>query len=208
MNNTSATGGFLRLSPAPGQVDIEDVIHDLIAGITGICGELVRPRWQPDPPREPKPEVNWCAFGITGYEPLNFPEIRHHGEGEGRDEIVDYENLAVLASFYGPRHVDLARQCRRSLHVPQNRAGLRPHGLAFVRAGTIIPVPALVAMGWRARADLPLTFQLMTSQSYAVLSLKQANGTIVTEQPQDGGRPGMTVPLGCQACSRACWRES
>lgn len=172
MSNTSATGGFLRLSPVPGQREIEDVFHDCIAGVTGLPGDLVRPRWQPDPPREPNTDANWCAFGITAYTPLNFPVVEHHGEGEGRDTITDHENLSVLASFYGPGHMDLARIMRRGLHIAQNRQCLRANGLAFVRAGTIIPVPALVGAGWRARADLPLTFQLVTRSTAAVLNLK------------------------------------
>lgn len=44
----------------------EDVLHDLIAALTGIPGRYVRPRWQPEPPRMPGPDVTWCAFGITG----------------------------------------------------------------------------------------------------------------------------------------------
>jgi hypothetical protein len=226
--NTSATGGFLRLSPVPGQkapeqTDIEDVLQALIVGITGICGTLVRPRWQPSPPDEPGPQADWCAFGITRHDPHNFPVIRHHGavavgdsltdsdsndEGDGYDEITDLETLTVLASFYGPRHMDLARTFRVGLHVPQNRKILLEHNMNFTRAGSIVPVPALIAMQWRARADLSLTFQLMTSRTYAVLNLQQMDGTLVSDHSKnDSGKPGIGMPLGCQACPRACWRE-
>lgn len=233
MTNTSATEGFLPLSPVPGQTAIEDVFHDLIAGVTGLHSDMVRPRWQPEPPREPKPTEDWCAFGIIGYEPQNFPEIRHHGEGEGKDaqglcpartqgasggaaprdgydEMVDHETLTVLASFYGPRHLDLARLMRRGVHVPQNRKLLRPAGLVFVKAGSIVPVPALVAMQWRARADLPLIFRLETRSAFSSLNLLQTGGSVRSDSSgatsnNDAG--GLETPVGCQACSRACWRK-
>ncbi|SBV95521.1 conserved hypothetical protein [uncultured delta proteobacterium] len=204
--NTSAAGGFIHPSPVPGQEAIEDVLHDCIAGVTRLCGNLVRPRWQEEAPRVPKAGVSWCAFGITNYDPLNFPVAEHSGEGEGHDILTDHENLTVLISFYGPGPVDQARQLRRSLHISQNRKILRKNGLAFVKAGAIVPVPEQVALQWRARVDITLTFQLVTSQIYAALNLKQMSGTLVSEQPQDGSRPGASAPFGCQACSRACWR--
>ncbi|MCL1939538.1 MAG: hypothetical protein FWG04_02620 [Desulfovibrionaceae bacterium] len=200
-NNTSATGGFLRVSKAPGHTDIEDVLQAVIVGITGICGKLVRPRWQQSPPDEPSPQENWCAFGITRFDPHNFPAIQHHAEGY--DEITDYATLTVLASFYGPLHMDFARAFRVGLHIMQNRKMLRDHDMAFIRAGSIVPVPALVSMQWRARADLTLTFQRMTRQRYAALNLQQVSGTLVSEHSQNDN-----VPLGCQACTHACWREA
>lgn len=201
MSNTSASGGFLRLSPAQGQYQLEDVLHEVFTGITGFAGELVRPRWQPDPPEVPEPDVNWCAFGITQFDPANFPEIRHHGKGQGRDELVDYEDLQVLVSFYGPLHMVNARALRRGLHVPQNRALLRPAGLAFVRAGTITPVPEMVALGWRARADVSLTFRLETKSCFAVLNLLKTEGS-VTSETSGSGQGGIEVPIGCRACTR------
>ena len=208
MTNTSATGGFLRLSPAQGQHQLEDVLHEMFTGITGFAGELVRPRWQPDPPEVPEPDVNWCAFGITQFDPANFPEIRHHGDGDGHDELVDYEELQVLVSFYGPLHMVNARALRRGLHVPQNRALLRPAGLAFVRAGSITPVPEMVAFGWRARADVPLTFRLETRSTFASLNLLKSSGCIrAASETTQGGKGVIEVPTGCQACPHACWRE-
>ncbi len=65
--NTSATGGFLVPTSAAPDEDtaLEDFIHDFIAGVTGIAADMVRPRWQPTPPRQPPVGANWCAFGVT-----------------------------------------------------------------------------------------------------------------------------------------------
>lgn len=209
-DNTSATGGFLLMSQVAELEAALDVLQSLIEGITGLPSDLVRPRWQAEPPREPKITVNWCAFGITSYEPQNFPEIRHHGEGEGYDEIVDHETLTVLMSFYGPAHADMARLMRRGIHVPQNRALLRPAGLTFVKAGNIVPIPEPVTMHWRPRADLPLTFRLTTSSTFSALNMLQAEGSVRSDSPSstsnnDAG--ALEVPTGCQACARNCQRK-
>lgn len=196
---TSATGGFLQLSPGQGEFEVEDVLHDVIAGVTGLPGPLVRPRWQPDPPEVPEPDVDWCAFGIIQFEPGNLPVIVHHGEGEGHSEIVDTEELQVMVSFYGPRHTVYARAMRRGIYVPQNRELLRPAGLAFVRAGTTVPVPEQVALGWRSRTDLPLTFRLETRSGFSVLNLKKSQGRVHSDTPRK-----ISVPTGCEACFRNC----
>jgi hypothetical protein len=204
-DNTSATGGFLPLTPVPGQVEVEDVLHDLIAGITGLPGSLVRPRWQPEPPREPGPKEDWCAFGIVEYIPHNYPQILHHREGEGHDEIIESETLRVVVSFYGPHHHEYARLLRRGVHVPQNRETLRPAGLAFAVAGGIQPVPELVALGWRARSDLTLNFHRETRSDYPVLNLKKTAGSVTADA--SGAEKSVSVELGCETCSRDCWKQ-
>jgi hypothetical protein len=191
-NNTSATDGFLELSPAPGLVDIEDVLSGIIAGITGLPGDLIRPRWQPEPPRTPKKAENWCAFGETGSIPDIYPQIRHYGEGEGHDELIDRDEFSVLVSFYGPQHVDLALLLRAGIYVPQNRASLRPAGMAFVKAGSITRLPEVGQSGIRARADLPLTFRRFVVRSIAVLNLKQSGGSLENDN-------NVIVPFGCDA---------
>ena len=42
--NTSATGGFLQPEPGLARSDIERLIGDVIAGITGLPRDLVRER--------------------------------------------------------------------------------------------------------------------------------------------------------------------
>ena len=194
-DNTSATGGFLILSPVQGRTPVEDVLHDLIAGITGLAAELVRPRWQPDPPAQPKPEIDWCAFGITGRTPINLPEIIHSPDDGGFDTIIDHEQLDVLASFYGPRAEDLARMLRTGLYVPQNRETLRPSHLAFLRAGNILFLPEVAQNNWLARADLPLVFGHANSRTLAIRNLEQSTGFIDTDRAE---QENLIVPIGCK----------
>ncbi len=169
---------------------VEDVLHDLIAGITGLPGAMVRPRAQAEPANTPGKNADWCAFGVMSSTPYTYPQIKHYGEDGGYDDVIVHEELAVLASFYGPRHYAFAALLHAGLHVPQNREILRPNGLAFVKAGGITRLPELVMAGFRARADLPLTFRRVTARSYAVRNIEKSSGTLENDN-------GLTVGFGC-----------
>ena len=57
MTNTSATGGFLSPLSTPAPLEdqaLADFFQQYVAGITGIAGNLVRPRWQAEPPNIPQ----------------------------------------------------------------------------------------------------------------------------------------------------------
>lgn len=190
--NTSATGGFLQVSGGQDRVTLEDVLHDFIAGVTGLGGNLVRPRWQASAPRVPGPDAAWCAFGIVGRRQLNFPVVAHVGDGDGHDEITVQEELTVLASFYGPSSTDLAVAMRDGAHLEQNRAGLRPFGIALTRADSITEVPEVHAAQWLSRSDLVLIMRRETTRQASVLNIVRASGSVATD--------AMSVPTGCEAC--------
>jgi len=50
--------------PQDGQ-PLEDFMQSLVAGITNLPGNLVRPRWQPQPLPIPPHNVDWAAIGIN-----------------------------------------------------------------------------------------------------------------------------------------------
>ena len=62
--NTSATGGFLQPEPGLARSDIERLIGDVIAGITGLPRDLVRERIAV-PLGRSETGATWCSFGIT-----------------------------------------------------------------------------------------------------------------------------------------------
>lgn len=182
MNNTSATGGLLEGTPGKSQEEIENILHDLVCGITGMDKKLVRPRWQPEPPTQPGKQVDWCAFGITSKEPYNFPAQIHNSEGEGKTTLITHGKINVLASFYGPGAKVLAEKLRNGLHVAQNRHFLKKNRMNFLVAGAIQSVPENVQYSWRAREDLPLIFSFEDRSDFAILNLGSAQGFIDTEK--------------------------
>ncbi len=192
MSNTSATGGFLPVTQ-PAQNTTEDVLQSLIAGITGLPGSLVRPRFLLEPQKEPDVTVNWCALGIANALPQAYPELVHCSQasaGAGEAHVVTHASLNVLVSLYGPNCHALALALQCGLYVPQNRSILRPAGLAFVQAGAITQVPGLTSAGWRGRADLPLVFRQVQGASVAIRNITQSGGTFESET-------GITVGFGC-----------
>ncbi|WP_142850864.1 hypothetical protein [Telmatospirillum sp. J64-1] len=167
MSNNSATGGPLAVEGGLSREALEDVIHDLLAGLTGLEGALIRPRYQPKPPPQPKPEVDWCAFGITEAAPEGTQLI----QGDGAAVLHSQASLTVALSFYGPGGDVLAGRVRAGLQIAQNREGLRAAGLAYVSAGAIIAGAELVGGSWLPRFDLTLTLRQAEALAVAIENL-------------------------------------
>lgn len=178
MPNTSATGGYLQPASTATPVadlDLDLVVQALVAGVTGLPGDRVRPRWQPTQPRMPEITVDWCAVGVTVTDTeRGTAYINHDGTAEGHDDLVRHEQLEVLASFYGPSAVRNAALLRDGLQIAQNRAALDTQGMAFVEAGPVRTVPELVNEQWLRRCDLSLTLRRVVRREYPVLNILSA----------------------------------
>lgn len=183
MANTSATGGYLMpTTPSPAYDQPLDLqLQRVVVGITGMDGTLVRPRWQPRPPQQPDQSVDWCAIGIVRVGAAYGHHTRHVPDGDGSDETEAYEDLELLASFYGPGCAGMAALLRDGLWVPQNREALRAGGLALTSADTVTLLGEYVTTEWRRRADLPIFLTRVVSRSYPILNLLEAQGSITSQ---------------------------
>ena len=151
---SSLQAGWLRPTPGPDTQAEEDALQALVCGLTGLSGPLARPRWQPNPPKAPGPEINWCAFGVINSGSPGG--AAWHQNGETRLEV--HERLIVMYSFYGPLAKNNAIALRNGLLIEQNRAMLRSlANMAFVSAGDIIAAPELVGGQWIRRRDIQIT---------------------------------------------------
>lgn len=187
MSATSATGGYLAVGPGPSREAVEDLLGDVVAGVTGLARDLVRARWQPDPPDQPEPEIDWCAIGIQSRTPEGGQLIPPRRRPDGAIEGARVERsvlLEVLASFYGPAADDLAGRLADGLALGQNRTPLRTLNLALVSVGAATTAPDFVGAKWLTRIDLPLTLRQATARdagNVAVLPLESALPAIVGE---------------------------
>lgn len=179
----SSTGGYL--SPAVASPPLEDdaltaIFQQMIVGITGLPGNMVRPRWQPNPPKQPEPTVNWCALGIAVQTLDDGPAIVHNGAGNGSDTYIRHEQIDVLASFYGPNGMQNAQLLSDGLAIPQNLEQLKAQDMNSVDTGQIRTAPDLINEQWVRRYDIELTFRRKITRSYNVLNILTAQGTVQT----------------------------
>jgi len=182
MANDSSTGGYILPtgSGPPYDAALDAIFQAMIVGITGLPGNMVRPRWQPNIPKQPPPATDWCAFGVTVQAPDDGPAIVHNGAGNGSDTYIRHEQVDVLASFYGPNGAQYAQQLADGLSIPQNLEQLKANDMNSVVTGDIRSAPDLINEQWVRRYDMQLTFRRKITRTYAVLNILTAQGTVQT----------------------------
>lgn len=184
MSNTSATGGPLapETTPAPleGQ-DLNRFLQQVVAGISGLDGTVIFPRWQKEPPNLPSVGVNWAAVGIVRRDPDTYAAILHDPDGGGGDELQRHETIEMLASFYGPQADSYLEIFRDGLQIAQNREVLQLAGMGLVDTGEAIAVPSLVKDQWLYRVDITMTIRRQIRRVYPVLNILSSGGTITTD---------------------------
>ena len=180
MANTSATGGYLK--PTNTVIDgnvLQDFLHGVIAGITGLENTLVRAAFQPNPPTRPDIGVDWCGFSVLNRRTEALPWYQQDDENGGtltRTELFD-----LLVSFYGPNCTAYAGMLRDGLQITQNLEQLFAAGMAPNGTQDIVYMPELVNDRYYQRADITVNMNRDVSRTYEILSLLSAQGTLQFE---------------------------
>lgn len=184
MANDSSTGGYISpVTPSPALQDaaLDALLQQMVVGISGLPGPMVRPRWQPVVPKQPEPSIDWAALGVTHIEQTDYPVEVHDGTNPGSDVQEAWEQLTVLASFYGPNGMANASLLRRGLYIAQNREALIAAGIDLVDAGDITPAPDLQNQQWVRRFDITVRLRRKVQTRYPVLNIASADDSIVTD---------------------------
>lgn len=182
MANDSSTGGFIPPagSPAPlTDAALDALFQQLVVGVTGLAGDMVRPRWQPIVPKQPDPSTNWCAIGVTDIAPDDYPSEVHSGAGNGSDTQSDHESITVIASFYGPNALANAKQLRSGLYVAQNRETLVAANINLIEAKRLVQAPDLVNEQWVKRWDMTIVFRRQSVYIYPILNILSAGPPVI-----------------------------
>jgi len=184
MTDSTAAGYLASTSLTDPSYDdpLDDVLHDVLVGLTGIPAALVRPRWQPVPPVQPDAGVSWIAFGINSDGSDTFAYATHVPAGTGTDHVERTESLTVLVSCYGPAPRAIAHAIIDALALDQNRAALRTIRASVVECSEVSSVPSLVNDKWLKRADFSLYLRRYTIREYQVRSLISAGVDIDNER--------------------------
>ena len=183
MSTDSTTSGFIAPNTSPAPIEDQDLdrfLQQYVSAITGVSGDLVRPRWQPDPPNQPGIDVTWIALGVSGRNPETFA-AELHADDEQSSVTYRLEDLDVLVSFFGPGMGAAYARFRDGLSLAQNREALTLSGFGLIELTPPITAPALLNERWQKRIDTTLRLRRGVAHRYAVLSIGSPNLTITTD---------------------------
>lgn len=183
MSGASNIAGYMTPSATVGAFDdaFEDFLHDVLAGLAGIAGDLVRPLWQPNPPNLPGVSTNWLAFGVTAQRPEGNAYALHDPAGNGSDSLTRHEDVDVPIRAYGPNAMRTMGLIVDGLQLGQNREVLRANGVGVRSMGDIVAAPVMIKELWYRRRDATLRLTREIRRTYTNLSIASAAGTINNE---------------------------
>lgn len=198
MVNTSASGGVLQPDAAPAPLEgkaFQVFLQNWIAPLCDLPGNMVRPRWQPEPDNIPKSGDAWVAFGVVPDRSADtFPYVEELNDGL-TTRLQRQEELPILCSFYDLGSTGLAdgnaSLLRDNLAIPQNWEPLLAGGFMLAHVGSMQPSPVLKSERWLYRMDLSFVLRRQIDRNYNVRSLVSAHGTIHT----DAGIPPLEFPI-------------
>jgi hypothetical protein len=181
MAGNSTVAGYLSpaASPAPMDDDVLDqFLHDLIMGVSGLPGEKVLPRWQPEPPTQLDRDTDWMAFGVMGEDPDTYAAMI---QGDSSTEMQRHENIDVLVSSYGAHARANLKLLADGLLLEQNRAVLSANAMGLVQTGNIVTAPTIVKDLWLRRFDMHITIRRLDRRVYPVETVDSMTGILDTE---------------------------
>lgn len=174
MSNDSTTPGYLAPTGTAPLYD-EPLERDLsrwVRAISGLPAGMVRPRWTPEQAAQPAASVNWCGFGITGFDPDANPAFVVGGD-EG-SELWRHEVIECMATFYGPGGQGVAARFRDGITVSQNNEELNAAGLTLYDYSKITPFPELINNQWVRRYDITVRLRRKVVREYGIKNLVEA----------------------------------
>jgi len=172
--------GYVQASGSlPNDDALAGILQAMIAGVTGLPGNLVRPRWQPQPPTQPSVNTVWCAIGVTTYRPVDFPQWTQDEDDGGT--LHRLEHIEVLATFYGPQSASYAAALRDGLYVAQNYSTLAAQGIKLRSVDETTHLGELINSQYISRSDVPLSFVRFIEPVYAIPAIAQVSVSFLTD---------------------------
>jgi len=189
MPNDSTTGGFLAPSSTGSDLNddaLQDFLQTVVVGITGLPGNLVRPRWQAEPPNVPDVGVNWAAIGPGAREREPFSARK---QTQSAQIVIRNRTIEVLCSFYGPNAEGNGELLAMGFELPQNRQMLEYANGAWTGFNLVggvqgpVIAPALLKGKWYYKADYSFKVRQQQQYTYPILTVEKVTGTLELQQP-------------------------
>jgi hypothetical protein len=203
MPNDSSTGGYLTPSSRNFSVngfsvtEVQDkefavFLQGAVVGITGLAGNLVRPRWQLQPPVIPNFGTDWAAIGKGNLHHDIDSFIQHTGavdETPGFDTQWRTAILDIIVSFYGQSREFNADLLVMGLNIPQNREALFLNGYNLVLCTDVELGADLIQEQWLPTSVVNFQLRRLQGWTWPILDLASAELTVDT----DGVLPPLAV---------------
>jgi len=173
--------GYIQASGNPLNDDaLAGILQAMITGVTGLPGNLVRPRWQPQPPTQPSVTTVWCAVGITSYTPYDYPAYTQDADDSGT--LHRYERFDALATFYGPQSSFYAALLRDGIYIRQNFETLSAQGIKLRSVDETTHLGELINSQYVSRSDVPMSFVRFVERTYdSIPAIAQVSVSFLTD---------------------------
>lgn len=185
-SNDSSTGGYVVPSSTGGDLNdaaLAQFLQQIVVGIVGLPGPMVRPRWQAEPPNIPDFGTNWAAIGPGQRDRDTFSAQVHNPAGQGSTTVIRNRTLEILCSFYGPLAETNTELLAQGLEVSQNREVMQLAGFNLIGgASKPIIVPVLIKQRWQYRVDTNFMLRQQQKYTYPILNLEGAQATLTAEE--------------------------
>lgn len=188
--NNSKTGGILQPHPQPPTLvaaqpglTFVQFIQGLLVGLSAFPGDLVRPEWQQQPPKQPPVDVNWLAFGLGSATPDNNAYVAT--DQDGVTTMQRNELIPIAVSVYGPKAYDNIALIRDGFQLTQNLASLRAAHVGFAYDTPAQHVPDFFNEIWYDRWRAEFYVRRLIQRVYPIVSFVSANGTIYSQTAEN-----------------------
>lgn len=179
MINNSASGGYLLPTPEqllPGQLTFDQFIQTVFVGISGLQGDLVRPKWQIDPPKQPDITVDWLSIGLS--EDDSDTNAFVGVDSSGNNQFMRMEALTVQCTFYGPNSLSYGKLVRDGFQIRQNLETLQSANMNFVNTSSMTRIPDLVNERWVDRWEMSVYMRREILRVYPILNFLSLSGVL------------------------------
>jgi len=178
----TAAPGYLNPASTvllPKQLTLTGFIQTVLAGVSGLPGQMVVPQLQVDPPKDPDIEIDWMDFVIDVQRP-DANAYENVDSDTGATDFQRNEDMEILCNVYGAHAHETYGLIRDGFQLQQNRAALYLSNMGFTKVTEAKRVPDLVNERFRTKLAFGVYIQRMIQRTYTIRTIVSMSGVVHT----------------------------